>query len=359
MINPRINWQLKAILPIVGVLLAGVIDFMVVTWTIEGPERTTVRLVAAVGAVAICGVIVVVLSLLVQHPLIELQDKIAKVRDGQMNVSVGFADRNDEIGDLGRNFNDMVRQLRESREEVQRLHREQMVRAEHFATMGELAAGLAHEIRNPLAGIAGVMNIVARDLPPTSPAREVVGEIQAEVQHINRFVTELLTLARPKAPEFRPADLKATAQHAFTLARQQALARDIEFVMDGDSALSPVEHDPAQIQEVLLNLLLNSIQAIDRSGRVEMTLEQRDGMAAIAVSDTGRGIAAENLPNIFRPFFTTKRQGTGLGLSLAQRIVQEHGGHLEVVSAPGKGTRFTMVLPFRRTQALAAAQAAS
>ncbi len=354
MVNPRINWQLKAILPIVGVLLAGVVDFMVVTWTIEGPEKTTVRLVAGVGAVAICGVIIVVLTLLVQHPLVELQEKIAKLRDGDMQVSVNFADRNDDIGDLGRNFNEMVRQLRESREEIQRLHAAQMVRAEHFATMGELAAGLAHEIRNPLAGIAGVMNIVARDLPATSPAREVVGEVQQEVQHINRFVTELLTLARPTPPEIRPADLNHTAEHAYTLARQQVLARDIEFEISRADGMPPVEHDPGQIQQVLLNLLLNSIQAIEKSGKVAMTLEQRDGMAVVTVADTGRGIAAENLSNIFRPFFTTKRSGTGLGLSLAQRIVQEHGGHLEVTSAPGKGTKFVMLLPFARAKEAAA-----
>ena len=109
---------------------------------------------------------------------VELRDKIARVGEGDLDVTVGFANRNDEIGDLGRNFNHMVQQLRESREEVERLHRTQMSRAEHLATVGELAAGLAHEIRNPLAGIAGVIEIVGRDLPVTSPARAVVKDVR-------------------------------------------------------------------------------------------------------------------------------------------------------------------------------------
>ena len=105
---------------------------------------------------------------------IELLDKFVRVGDGDLDVTVGFAKRNDEIGDLGRSFNHMVQQLRESREEMERQHRTQMSRAEHLATLGELAAGLAHEIRNPLAGIAGVIEIVGRDLPVTSPAHAVV-----------------------------------------------------------------------------------------------------------------------------------------------------------------------------------------
>ncbi|HUK87005.1 MAG TPA: ATP-binding protein [Terriglobales bacterium] len=348
---PRINWRLKAILPVVGVLCAGLLGFVWATVSVQGPERATVRLVATFGAFVICAVILVVLAVLVEHPLVELQEKIARLRRGDMSVQVGFAGRNDEIGDLGRNFNEMVRQLRESREEIQRLYRTQMSRAEHFATLGELAAGLAHEIRNPLAGIAGVMNIVARDLPASSAARDVVGDVQQEIQHINRIVSDLLSLARPKPPELRPADLNATAEHAFTLARQQASAREIDFDLVRAEGLPLVEHDVGQIQQVVLNLLLNAIQAIEREGKVGLRLGQQNGHATITVSDTGRGIPAEHLPNIFRPFYTTKRQGTGLGLSLARRIVEEHGGRVEVESAPGQGARFILRLPLRRPQA--------
>ena len=148
-----------------------------------------------------------VLAVVIHRPMLELQSKIAQVREGDLFVNVDFADRNDEIGDLGRHFNEMVQQLRESREEIERLHRTQMSRAEHLATLGEMAAGLAHEIRNPLAGIAGVMEIVGRDLPANSAAISVLGEVRHEVVHINKIVSELLEIARPKPPVFRPGDL--------------------------------------------------------------------------------------------------------------------------------------------------------
>src|ERR1700753_1222816 len=133
--------------------------------------------------------------------MLELQEKIARVSLGDLNVSVDFAQRNDEIGDLGRDFNEMVAQLRTSREEIHRLHQTQMSRAEHFATLGELAAGLAHEIRNPLAGIAGVIEIVSRDLPSSSPARAVVKDVRQEIAQINHIITDLLQTARPHPPE--------------------------------------------------------------------------------------------------------------------------------------------------------------
>ena len=197
------------------------------------------------------------------------------MRQGDLNVEVNFAKRNDEIGDLGRDFNDMVRQLRESREEIQRLYRTQMSRAEHLATLGELATGLAHEIRNPLAGIAGVMEIVGRDLPESSPAREVLSEVQQEILQIKRILSDLLETARPKPPDFRPSDLNSTAEHAVSLARQQALSRPIEIKLSKAHELAPVEHDAGQIQQVLLNLLLNALQAIDDAGNIRVRLGVR------------------------------------------------------------------------------------
>jgi signal transduction histidine kinase len=270
------------------------------------------------------------------------------VSDGDLHATVAFAQRNDDIGDLGRNFNEMVRQLRENREEIERLHRTQMSRAEHLATMGELAAGLAHEIRNPLAGIAGVMDIVGRDLPETSAAQEVLKDVREEVLRINRIVTDLLETARPKPPDFQLADLNATVEHAVIFARQQALSKPIKIHCLKSAHLSLVEHDTGQIHQVLLNLVLNAIQALDGPGTVSVTIDDRDGMADIEVKDTGPGIPPETLPNIFRPFFTTKGHGTGLGLSLAKRIVEDHGGQLEVSSRLGQGCTFSVILPFTR-----------
>jgi len=347
----RVNWRLKALLPVLVVLVNGLLLFVLVTLTLEERARYQVRVVAVAGAVVIVAAVIAMISLLLQHPLHELHDKIARVRQGDLNVEVGFAKRNDEIGDLGRDFNDMVRQLRESREEIQRLYRTQMSRAEHLATLGELATGLAHEIRNPLAGIAGVMEIIGRDLPASSPAREVLSDAQQEILQIKRILSDLLETARPKPPDFRPADLNSTAEHAVSLARQQALSRPIEIRLSKAHELAPVEHDAGQIQQVLLNLLLNALQAIDHAGNVRVRLSSENGFATIAVSDTGRGIPPEHLGNIFRPFFTTKKRGTGLGLSLVSRIVESHGGRIEVTSTPGEGTQFMVWLPFRHTEA--------
>ena len=200
--------------------------------------------------------------------LVELQGKIVRVGEGDFEVTVGFANRNDEIGSLGCDFNHMVQQLRESREEVQRLHRTQMLSAERLATLGELATGLAHEIRNPLAGIAGVIEIVGRDLPITSPAHAVVKDVRLEIAQINHILTDLLQTARLHLPEVCPSDLNITVEHAVVLACQHVLSKPIKVELQKDPNLPIVEHDSGQIHQVVLNLLLNAIQAIDGTGTI-------------------------------------------------------------------------------------------
>jgi signal transduction histidine kinase len=345
----RINWEIKALVPIACVLLGGMLLFLMATLSWRDPERHTVLLVAGAGAVAVCGALLVVLTYTVQRPMVELQQKIAKLGEGDLSVSVSFAQRNDEIGDLGRNFNQMVRQLRESRIEIERLHRTQMSRAEHMATLGEMATGLAHEIRNPLAGIAGVIEIIGRDLPSTSPARAVVQDVRQEIARINHIVTDLLQTARPHPPRVHKSDLNTTVEHAVMLGRQQALAKSVEIALRKDPFLPEVEHDSDQIHQVLLNLLLNALQAIGQKGSIAVTLERKGDSAVVEVADNGRGISPDHLPHIFRPFFTTRGEGTGLGLSLVRRIVEDHQGRIDVASTLGKGTTFRVILPLQRT----------
>ena len=343
----RVKWQLKAILPVVFVLLAGLLLFTVATVSMRDPERNAVLMVAGAGAVVICGVSISVLAYLIQRPMVELQDKVALVSEGNLDVVVSFSNRNDEIGDLGRNFNYMTQQLRDSRKEIETMHRTQMSRAEHLATLGELATGLAHEIRNPLAGIAGVIEIIGRDLPPTSPAREMVKDVRLEINQINRILTDLLETARPHPPQMLRSSLNTTVEHAVMLARQQVLSQPIKIELQQAPNLAEVEHDSDQIHQMVLNLLLNAVQAIDGAGTVRVEIGSRDDAASVTVTDTGRGIPEQQLPNIFRPFFTTKGNGTGLGLSLVRRIVEEHHGRINVCSVVGKGSTFEVLLPFR------------
>ena len=345
----RINWEIKALVPIACVLLGGMLLFLLATLSWRDPERHIVLLVAGAGAVAICGALLVVLTYTVQRPMVELQQQIAQLGRGNLDVAVSFAHRNDEIGDLGRNFNKMVVQLREGRVEIERLHRTQMSRAEHLATLGEMATGLAHEIRNPLAGIAGVIEIIGRDLPVTSPARSVVKDVRQEINRINHIVTDLLQTARPHPPTVRKTDLNTTVEHAVMLGRQQAQAKSIEIALHKEPSLPEVEHDSDQIHQVLLNLLLNALQAIDTKGKIAVNVKSQGPTAVVEVTDNGRGIPVDQLPNVFRPFYTTKGDGTGLGLSLARRIVEDHHGRIDVTSVLGQGTTFAVILPLQRS----------
>ncbi len=342
----RVKWQLKAILPVVIVLLAGLLLFTVATISLRDTERHALLVLAGTGAVVICGVSIGVLAYLIQRPMVELQEKVALISGGNLDVAVSFSQRNDEIGDLGRNFNHMAQQLRESRKEIETMHRTQMSRAEHLATLGELATGLAHEIRNPLAGIAGVIEIIGRDLPASSPAREMVKDVRQEINQINRILTDLLETARPHPPLMMRSNLNTTVEHAVMLARQQVLSQPIKIELQKAPELPEVEHDSDQIHQLLLNLLLNAVQSLEGSGKVKVEIGSLDDCARVIVSDTGRGIPENQLAQIFRPFYTTRGNGTGLGLSLAKRIVEEHHGRISVTSVVGKGSKFEVLIPF-------------
>ena len=244
---------------------------------------------------------------------------------------------------------------REFCDHCQRVHDTEMLQAEHLATMGELAAGVAHEIRNPLAGIAGAIEIISKGFPKDHPDREILEDLRQEVKRIEKVLNDLLAYARPKAPQFGVADLKETFARTLQLARQQIGSKHVEFSIQIPSHLPHFRMDPEQLQQVLLNLVLNGIQAIPEEGNVSIQARvlsgpgtpNRPDYVEIAVADTGSGIPQEQLEKIFRPFYTTKRGGTGLGLSLCRRIISQHGGTLTAESEIGKGSRFIIRLPMR------------
>ena len=199
------------------------------------------------------------------------------------------------------------------------------------------------------------MGIRVLAVPSTSPARAVIKDVREEIAQINRIVTDLLETARPHAPQIRLSNLNTTVEHAVMLARQQVLSKPIRIELQKSADLPEVEHDSDQIHQVLLNLLLNAVQAMENPGTVRVEVSPRENYACVIVSDTGRGIPAQNLSNIFRPFYTTKGNGTGLGLSLARRSVEDHHGKIEVNSVVGKGSQFTVLLPFQTPAAAASA----
>jgi len=343
-----IRWQWKVFIPIIAVLILGIATILLVLNTLRIHASQWILVTAVAVAMLLCFVLLAVLLVLIERPLEELMHTIKRVRNGDLKARVDFARRDDDVGQLGRQFNEMVEQLDLNREEIEDLHKREMARAEHLATLGELAAGLAHEIRNPLAGIAGVVDIMGKELPPNSASRAVIGDVHREVLHIQAILNDLLSYSRPRPPTFHPADINTTVEQAVVLARQQVLTKPVQVLFEPNPSLPPVEHDPALIQQVVLNLTLNGIQAISGSGQVTLALLQNHDNVAITVSDTGRGISADALPRIFKPFFTTRSEGTGLGLSLANGIVHSHGGRIEVSSTIGKGTTFKVSLPIAR-----------
>lgn len=346
-----IRWQWKVFIPIIAVLLLSIAAIGVVVYKLEVPNPHWVLLGALACAVLLCFVLLSVLLVLVEQPLEELMRTIGRVRRDDLTARVEFAKREDDIGKLGRQFNEMIEQLERNRGVIEELHRREMGRAEHLATLGELAAGLAHEIRNPLAGIAGVVDVMSKELPAESSSRTVLSDVQNEILRIQNILNDLLSYARPRPPTFHPANLNTTIEQAILLARQQLRNRPVQVLFTPNPSLPQVCHDPALVQQVVLNLVLNGIQAIPNEGRVELSIGQEGNQALIVVKDNGKGISPEALPKIFKPFFTTRKEGTGLGLSLANGIVQSHGGKIEALSILGQGTQFRIHLPIERPQA--------
>ena len=341
-----IRWQWKVFIPILAItMIVSLIGMAAILRTLEIQNAQWILVTVVAFAILLSFVLLSVLLVLVEQPLQELMNTISRVRTGDLSARVAFAKREDDIGALGRQFNEMVQTLDQNHAEIEELHRREMLRAEHLASLGELAAGLAHEIRNPLAGIAGVVDVMGKELPASSPSRAVMGDVQNEVLHIQNILNDLLSYSRPRPPNFHPADINTTVEQAIQLARQQVLTKPIRVLYEPVPALPEVLHDPALIQQVILNLLLNGIQAITGDGTVEVSSSLEDDFVLIQVSDTGRGIAPDALSKIFKPFFTTRSEGTGLGLSLANGIVQSHGGRIDVSSAIQKGTRFKVWLP--------------
>ncbi len=284
---------------------------------------------------------------IIDRPLLRLMKNMRRVEDGDLSPRLPVT-KKDEFGVLSQSFNAMVGRLDEISQEIAVQHKLQMEKAGHLASLGELAAGLAHEIRNPISGIKGAAEVIAQQFPPEDPRKEIFEEIRNQADRIYDIVQNLLLFAKPRELTRRRENPNACVQAAVRMAEHQTEGKEILFrflpLKEGGTA----ELDCDKLQEVVLNLLLNGIAAIDKKGEISTTMEERDGGLEIRIEDTGKGIPSEHLPLIFNPFFTTRKKGTGLGLSLCRQIVEAHGGTITAESEPGQGAVFIIRIPFQQ-----------
>jgi two-component system sensor histidine kinase HydH len=232
--------------------------------------------------------------------------------------------------------------------EVQSLKRE-LETSRRLASLGRLAAGVAHEIRNPLSSIKGFATYFKeryRDNPDDQKTSEIM--IQ-EVDRLNRVITQLLEFARLPVIQKKPTSLQSLIQHSLKMIERQASAKEIQILSHLPSEMKEIDLDPDGINQVLLNLYLNAIEAMEQGGTLSVSLssEESSPWVKIIVSDTGTGISKEDLEHIFDPYFTTKQTGTGLGLAIVHKIIEAHRGEVKAESELGRGTTVSLLLPVK------------
>ncbi|PNU19647.1 sensor histidine kinase [Geothermobacter hydrogeniphilus] len=221
---------------------------------------------------------------------------------------------------------------------------EQLRRADRLSALGELSAGLAHEIRNPLGSIRGTAEILRDGIPADSPHQEFAAILIKEVDRLNQVVQDFLDFARPGKIEAGRVDLNQMVDEVLALSGRMLQKSRTELQVD-KASIPCCRGNAEQLKQALLNLVLNAMQAMPDGGILRVTTGQKGNQLFIAVSDSGQGISAEMQNRIFDPFFTTRHEGTGLGLAISGRIVRGHGGRIDVNSEPGQGATFTLSLP--------------
>jgi len=311
----------------------------------------------------------------VYQPLIDLETGARAVSGGKTGQHIPVRS-DDEFGDVARAFNEMTDAVKSSRRELEewaqtleekvaektrelQVAQAEAVRGEKLASIGMLAAGIAHELNNPLTGVLTFSTLVRNDLPEGSTAAEDLDLVIAETKRCATIIRRLLDFAREKAPEKNYCDLNQLVRDAAQLIEQPARFAEIDVVLNLDEDLPVIWIDEDLVKQVIMNMLVNAQHAIGEAGRIELSTRrcpepmsfsasaEPTEMVELSVADTGCGIEPENLARIFDPFFTTKEvgKGTGLGLSVSHGAVLAHGGDIRVESEVGKGTIFHVFLP--------------
>jgi signal transduction histidine kinase len=280
------------------------------------------------------------------RPIKDLSMAAQRVASGDFDVRVP-AVRSDEMGALAAAFNDMTARLGRARELELQLHQ-----VEKAAVVGRLAAAIAHEIRNPLNYINLTLDHLRSSFAPEDPGKREIFErlalqLKSEVGRINRHITDFLRYSRPSTLELQSLDLRTEAEDALRVISTHAAENGIETSVIQHGAVPHVVADKDSLHSVFTNLLINSVEAIDsQGGKVQIALTaEPPNRARIEVTDTGRGIAPEDIAKIFEPYYSTKDTGTGLGLAIVKKAIDDHGGSITVSSKLESGTTFTIILP--------------
>jgi signal transduction histidine kinase len=324
----------------------------------EKRERATRDAVIRLSllALGLAALTTIVLSRQVLRPLSRLTRSIRAFGEGQPRPPLPV-NRRDEVGEVAEAFNRMAEQLQAAQQRIllesdRAVDLEQQLRrAETLAVAGKLTSGIAHEVGTPLNIISGRAEILLRSLPVDDPGRPDLEVIVAQTDRISAIIRSLLDTVRQQKPEIQPVAIPVLLERVVPLMEHMARRRGVSIASAAAPPLPDIAADPNQVQQVLINLIVNALEATPRGGRIgiETWACPNDGRpgVAVAVSDTGSGIPADAIGHVFEPFFTTKPQGqgTGLGLPICRDILREHGGTLAVQSREGHGTTFTAWLP--------------
>ena len=306
-------------------------------------------------AVVILGSIVnVKLAVSISVPIQRLERITKKVADGDFSEDIEVKG-NDEIASLGRSFNQMETKLRDSMAAleyaIEKLQEKQaqLVEAEKLASIGRLAAGIAHEINNPLTSVLTFSSLMLEQMPPDDPRHKRLKMIVGETTRARNIVRQVLSFAKegPLKPEKMNVN-RPVSEIVDSLVAQE-MFKDVELKVELADDLPEIPVDPVRIGQVVLNILTNAVHAVTPSGTVSVATRARGGFVEIVFTDTGKGIPEDHLKKIFDPFFTTKdkTKGTGLGLAVSYGIIKKHDGDIEVKSAVGEGTTFVVKLPVK------------
>lgn len=335
---------------IIGILYVGILEkkFVDMKW-----RTLWIFLGITFVGIIIAATISYFLASRVVQPIRHLVLASKRIAEGDLDHKVKLKAK-DEIRDLGEAFNFMASSLKDRDEQLKERTTQTIMKSERLATIGQLAAGVAHEINNPLGGILSYSHLVLEEMDADNPGRQNVGKIVVQASRCREIVKGLLDFARQTEPEMSLANINDIVNEALALIEKQALFHNIEVIKHLDPDPIQVMADYSQIQQVLINIIINAAESMEEQGELIIrTRKTEDGnFVLVEFTDTGHGIPDENIDKLFDPFFTTKEvgHGTGLGLAVSYGIVERHKGSIDVRSEVGIGTTFVVSLPLHKEQ---------